>query len=64
MSYLGWGYGRRSQTYTLLLSRRRKRSWTLRSSPPITRHPKELLAYELGTESPLLRTVLSDGPTE
>ncbi|KAK3145667.1 hypothetical protein QOZ80_3BG0255860 [Eleusine coracana subsp. coracana] len=50
----------RSHTYKLLLSRRRKRTFTLLSDPPITRHPKELLVYELG-ESPALRTVLSDG---
>ncbi|GJM97063.1 hypothetical protein PR202_ga13961 [Eleusine coracana subsp. coracana] len=55
---LGLGYGRRSHTYKLLLSRRRKRMTTLQSNPPITRHPKELLVYRFGaTAFPVMRTV-------
>ncbi|CAN6297288.1 unnamed protein product [Urochloa humidicola] len=45
---LGLGYGPRTQTYKLLLTRQRMRHAILLSNPPVTRYPKELLVYTLG----------------
>jgi hypothetical protein len=55
------GYGRRSKTYKLLLSRQRKVT-----TSSTRRDPKELLVYALsgggsGGEQPRLRTLLSEG---
>ncbi|CAL4928027.1 unnamed protein product [Urochloa decumbens] len=64
---LGLGYGPRTQTYKLLLTRRRLRRAVLKSNPPITRYPKELLVYTLGggaetkKQQPRLRAVSSSG---
>ncbi|CAL4936687.1 unnamed protein product [Urochloa decumbens] len=66
---LGLGYGPRTQTYKLLLTRRRLRHAVLKSNPPITRYPKELLVYTLGggggaetkKKQPRLRAVSSSG---
>ncbi|CAN6322174.1 unnamed protein product [Urochloa humidicola] len=63
---LGLGYGPKTQSYKLLLTRRQKLRATLDSSPPIDRSPKELLVYDaLGSEheqeQPRLRTLPSKG---
>lgn len=57
---LGLGYGPRSKTYKLLLTRRERRQKILLSDPPIDRFPKELLVYALGGgagEQPRLRAL-------
>ena len=56
---LGLGYGPRSKTYKLVLTRRKKMEIVLHSYPPIDRSPKELLVYALGGagEQPRLRTL-------
>ncbi|KAL6636662.1 hypothetical protein ACP70R_024234 [Stipagrostis hirtigluma subsp. patula] len=58
---LGLGYGRRTNTYKLLLSHRLSNSPSYSSG--VARYPKELLVYTLGVagEQPPLRTLSSAG---
>ncbi|CAN6297287.1 unnamed protein product [Urochloa humidicola] len=64
---LGLGYGPRTQTYKLLLTRRRVQDNIPQCDPPSIRHPKEMLVYTLGggggaetkKQQPRLRVVSS-----